>query len=331
MISNHREIRLSELIAPPFYKLHDDIKHNRYTHYFLKGGRGSTKSSFVSLEIIIGMMRSKDKSCVVFRKVGAHLKDSVYAQLCWAAEKLGVADKWEFKISPLEMRYKKTGQRILFRGADNPQKLKSIKVGHGYIGYIWYEEADQFDGMREIRNINQSLMRGGEEYAVFYSYNPPVSVKNWLNIEVTQEAPGRRVHHSTYLDVPAEWLGELFMIEAEHLKRVRQDLYRHEYMGEAVGTGGEVFTNVTVREISSNERKSLDRYKCGVDFGYASDPFVYVVCALKHERLYIMDEIFKAGLTNRRAAELIEKKDMTMLLFVTAPSLRVYGNSENWG
>lgn len=308
MTLENDKICLSKLIAPGFWELHKDIKNGRHTHYFLKGGRGSAKSSFISLEIVLGMIKNPDRHCVVFRKVGAHLRDSVYAQLCWAIDKMGLASEWEYRSSPLEIQYKLTGQRILFRGADNPQKTKSIKLSKGYIGYIWYEEADQFDGMEEIRSLNQSLMRGGDVYSVFYSYNPPISIKNWINIEVQNEAPGRLVHHSTYNDVPREWLGEQFIIEAEHLMKTRPEIYRHEYMGEAVGTGGEVFRNVSVKNITNARRKKFDKFRAGVDFGYAADPFVYIVCVLEKRKLYIIDEIFKTGMTNSSAAEKIIEK-----------------------
>ena len=144
------ENRLSELIAPSFHDVHQDIREFKHTHYFLKGGRGSAKSSFVSLEIILGMMKNPQMNCVALRKVAAYLKDSVFTQLKWAIDMLGVSDEWEEKLSPLELIYTPTGQRIIFRGADDPRKIKSIKVASGYIGYVWYEEADQFSGMAEI-------------------------------------------------------------------------------------------------------------------------------------------------------------------------------------
>lgn len=156
--------RLTDLIAPSFYDLHRDVKQGRHTHYWLKGGRGSTKSSFVSVEIVLGMMRHPDANAVAIRKVGLYLKDSVYEQLVWAVEKLGVSHLWQYKLSPLELVYLPTGQRILFRGADKPKKLKSTKVHKGYIRYIWYEEVDEFGGMEEIRTINQSLLRGGSAF-----------------------------------------------------------------------------------------------------------------------------------------------------------------------
>ena len=240
---------LTDIIAPSFYDLHYDITDGKYTHYWLKGGRGSTKSSFISVEIILGMMQNPEANAVAIRKVGLYLKDSVYEQLVWAIEKLGVSHLWKQKLSPLELIYIPTGQRILFRGADKPQKLKSTKVSKGYIRYIWYEETAEFNGMEEIRTINQSLMRGGNDFNVFYSYNPPKSQRNWVNKEVLTEQEGKIVHHSTYLTVPIKWLGEKFFKEAEHLKATKPENYNHEYLGEVTGTGGTVFTNITQRDI----------------------------------------------------------------------------------
>lgn len=301
---------LTDIIAPSFYDLFYDIEDNNHTHYWLKGGRGSTKSSFVSVEIILGMMKHPDANAVAIRKVGLYLKDSVYEQLVWAIEKLGVSHLWRQKLNPLELVYIKTGQRILFRGADKPKKLKSTKVHKGYIRYIWYEEVDEFNGIEEIRTINQSLMRGGADFDVFYSYNPPKSQRNWVNKEVLTEQDNKIVHHSTYLTVPHEWLGDEFFREAEYLKDSKPDNYAHEYLGEVTGTGGTVFTNITLRSIPDDEISAFDKIKRGIDFGYAADPFVYVVGHYdsKRKRLYIFDEIYKVGLSNAKAAEMIKER-----------------------
>ena len=252
---------LDRLIAPSFYKVHNSIED--YTHFWLCGGRGSTKSSFVSVEIILGIMKNADTNAVVLRKVGAYLKDSVFSQLEWAIEKLGVSDMWDIKASVPEMVYKKTGQKILFRGADKVQKLKSTKVTHGYIRYIWYEELDEFCGMKEIRSINQSMMRGGEKFTVFYSYNPPQNRRSWVNREALKKRDDMLVHKSTYLDVPKNWLGEQFFLEAKYLKKLHINQYNHEYLGEVTGTGGEIFDNLEVVKLSDEEVKSFDNIKCG--------------------------------------------------------------------
>lgn len=300
------KVCLSDLIAPSFYEMHRLIDGGEYTHWWLSGGRGSTKSSFVSIEIVLGIMKNPGTNAVAIRKVGNTVKDSIFEQLKWAIDRLGVARLWQVKLSPLELIYK-TGQRIIFRGADDSNKLKSLKVSNGYIRYIWYEELAEFNGMEEIRSINQSLMRGGSKFDVFYSYNPPINISNWVNLEVQNVRTDRYHHHGTYLDVPREWLGEQFILEAEHLKKTHPRIYEHEYLGKAVGTGGEVFENLNIRTISEEEINGFDSIRRGVDFGYAADPFVYVLCNFEvgKRRLSIFGEVFKRGLSNRRAYELI--------------------------
>ncbi len=296
-------VKLTELVAPSFYAVHQDIKAGIHTHYWLNGGRGSTKSSFVSIEIILGMMADPQANAVCMRKVGLYLKESVFEQLVWAIEKLGVSHLWEERLSPLGLIYRPTGQRILFRGADKPKKIKSTKVSKGYIKYLWYEELDEFDGMEEIRTINQSLIRGGDRFFVFYSYNPPKSGRNWVNAETLTQRGDRLIHQSTYLTVPEQWLGQQFLIEAEHLKAIKPEAYRHEYLGEITGTGGEIFTNLQIREISDDEIKLFDRIKRGLDLGYAVDPLHYTVCHHNKgkRRLYIFGEIHKVALSTNEA------------------------------
>lgn len=323
------KIKLSELIAPSFHEIHRDIKNNRYTHYWLKGGRGSTKSSFTSIEIILGMMKDPQANAVALRKVKDTLKESVFEQFLWAIEKLQVSEYWYATHNPMSITYIPTGQKIIFRGADKPEKIKSIKVSKGYIKYVWYEEVDEFNGIEEIRVINQSLLRGGDRFVVFYTYNPPKSQRNWVNHEVTIDRPDRKVHHSTYLTVPKHWLGEQFFIEAEHLKKVNPQAYAHEYLGEVTGTGGEVFTNVTTRTISDQEIKTFDRIRRGLDWGYASNPLHYAVLHYDktRRRIYIFYEIHKVGMTYDQLAEKI-KKENKMNDPVTADSAEPRSNSE---
>lgn len=304
-------IELKDIIAPSFYGLHNDIKNHKHTYYWLKGGRGSTKSSFVSIEIILGMMKDSNANCVALRKVGVNLKDSVYEQLEWAIKMLGVEQHWLSKLSPLELVYIPTGQRIIFRGADKPKKIKSTKFKSGYCKYIWYEEVDEFNGMEEIRTINQSLMRGGESFCVFYSYNPPKSQRNWVNTEVLLLQETRVVHHSTYLTVPKKWLGEQFFQDAADLEKAKPESYRHEYLGEVTGTGGAVFTNLVIRPIVDEEIERFDNISRGLDWGYASDPLHYTVNHYDstRRRLYIFYEIQLKSLSNRKAAEMIKAEN----------------------
>ena len=315
-------VKLDALIAPSFYSVHHDIKRGQHTHYWLKGGRGSTKSSFISVEIILGMMQDPNANALVMRKVAVNLKDSVYEQLLWAIEALGVSHLWKAKLSPLQLSYGPTGQKILFRGADEPKKIKSTKFRKGYCKYIWYEEADEFAGMQEIRTINQSLMRGGSTFFVFYSYNPPKSQSNWVNQESMQPMGNRLVHTSDYRTVPAAWLGEAFLQEAEYLKEINEKAYRHEYLGEVVGTGGAVFDNVVVERISDEQVRTFDRIYNGVDWGYYPDPWAFNQMHYDAARriLYIFGELTRYKKGNRQTADDLLKYGITHNDLITADS-----------
>lgn len=303
--------KLTDVIAPSFHNVHKDIKKGLHTHYWLGGGRGSTKSSFVAIEVILGIMSDPNANAVVLRKVKDTLRESVLEQLSWAIETLGVEDYWDIPEAKLVLTYKPTGQEIRFRGADKPKKIKSMKFSRGYTKFLWYEEVDEFTGMEEIRMINQSLMRGGPKFTVFYSYNPPKSANNWVNAEVKLTRDDRLSHHSTYLTVPREWLGEQFIVEAEHLRETKPLAYEHEYMGTVTGTGGEIFDNVQVRRISDEEIEDFYAIRRGLDFGYAIDPLSYNVMHYdrKHKRLYIFHEIHKVRMSNHEVGELIKKEN----------------------
>ena len=305
-------VKLSKVIAPSFAAVHQDIKGHGHTHYWLKGGRGSAKSSFISVEIVLGIMRDAGKglhtNAVVLRRYGVTLRESVFEQIGWAVNALGVSQLWRDSVSPMSYTYLPTGQKILFRGVDDPTKAKSIKFSKGWAKYLWYEECVEFEGEEKLRNINQSVLRGGADFFVFYSFNPPKSARNWVNQYVAIEREDTLVHHSTYLTVPPEWLGEQFIVEADHLKEVKPEAYRHEYLGEVTGTGGEVFANVTLRAITDEEVSRFDKLRRGIDWGYAADPFAYNVCHYDKTRrqLYIFREIHKVKLSNRAAADLIK-------------------------
>lgn len=302
------EVKLSNLIAPQFYDIHWDIVEGKHTHYKLYGGRGSTKSSFVSVEIILGMMQDPNANAACFRRVGNTLAESVFEQLLWAIDALEVGHLWKITLSPLRLTYKPTGQRIVFRGCDDPNKSKSIKLRHGYFKYIWYEERAEFEGDEDERKINQSLMRGGDKYIVFYTWNPPKSLNSWVNQDVLEERDDTLCSHSTYLTVPREWLGEQFFIEAEELKKRKILAYRHEYLGEAIGTGGKVFDNVTIRQITEEEIAIFDKIRQGLDFGFAADPLAFnrMHYNKKQRRLFIFGEIYQVALSSRKAVEKIK-------------------------
>lgn len=304
------EIRLSEHLGAAFHDLARDVFRHGHTHYDLSGGRGSLKSSAVSLLVPLLLIANPNTHAVVLRKVANTIRDSVYAQYLWAIDRLGMAVYWEAKISPLELVYKPTGQKIMFRGADDPMKIKSIKVPFGYIAITHFEEKDQFAGRAEIRNILQSTMRGGAVYWNFESYNPPASRDNWANLDSLEERPDRLTHKSTYLQAPTEWLGEQFLLEAEHLKKTNERAYRHEYLGEATGTGGNVFENVVDFIMDDELIATFDRIYNGVDWGWFPDPWAFNRMHYDAARriLYIFDEARENKKSNKETAEILIKK-----------------------
>lgn len=316
------DIMLSSVLGPAFFDLARDVFQHGHTHYDLSGGRGSLKSSCVSLLVPLLLIQHKNMHALVLRKVANTIRDSVYAQYLWAIGELGMAEYWSAKVQPLELIYKPTGQKIMFRGADDPMKIKSIKVPFGYIAITHFEEKDQFAGRPEIRTILQSTMRGGSTFWNFESYNPPISRDNWANKDSLEQRPDRLCHRSTYLDAPPEWLGEQFLAEAEYLRQTNERAYRHEYLGEAIGTGGNVFENLDIRPITPEERAAFDRVRCGVDWGYFPDPWAFNRCHYDAARrvLYIFDELTAVRKGNRETADMLLAHGLTRDDLITADS-----------
>ena len=301
-------IDVKQHIAPCYLPLHEDIKAGQHRFYNLPGGRGSCKSSFVSLEIVDGIQSDPtgQSNAIVFRKVAGTMRDSVFSQIAWAIDMLGVSHLWKATVSPMMYEYRPTGAQILFRGLDDAGKLKSIKPRRGTFRYCWFEEFAELNGANFARNVLQSVMRGqGTNPQVFRSFNPPISKANWANQFVAEPGAQGITFHTTYKDIPAEWLGEAFIAEAERLEAVNEQAYRHEYLGEATGTGAEVFPALEVREITAEEVANMEYFFSGVDFGFAADPACFIRCSYdrKHETIYILNEIYKRGMSNRQLAE----------------------------
>lgn len=298
-------VRLSDLIAPAFYGVHADMKAFAHSEFWLSGGRGSGKSSFVSIEILLSMLRNPLVNAIVYRKVGATLRESVYGQMVWAIEKLGLERYFKCRLAPLELEYLPTGQRILFRGADDPGKSKSIKLARGWFGILWFEELAEFSGMEAIRTIKASVLRGGRAITI-YTYNPPKSRNNWVNAEAMSIRADRLTHESSYLEMPEEWLGETFLAEAEQLKRTNERAYRHMYLGEITGTGGQVFDNLAL----GTAREAGGTAFCGLDFGFAADPdaFIRAEWEPRTRRIRVLDEFYSVRTPVERLAEEVLKR-----------------------
>ena len=299
--------RLSDIISPAFVEPHRAVKAHEVSEVVSKGGRASTKSSWISVELVLLILKDPQIHACVFRKYGNTLRTTVYAQVVWAIAQLGLTRKFRCTVSPMECVYIPTGQKIMFFGMDDPGKVKSIKVPFGYIGVDWFEELDQFDGPEQIRNVEQSTLRGGPFSMTFKSYNPPAMARNWANRYALEEKPGKLVHHSTYLTTPPEWLGPRFLADAEHLKATNPTAYRHEYLGEVVGSGTQVFENLQLRDISDEEISQFDRITNGVDWGWYPDPWAWNRMHYDAARrtLYLFSELTRHRTSNQDTAALL--------------------------
>lgn len=269
---------LEELIAPIYFEPWNDFVAETTPEMWFSGGRYSAKSSFVSIAIIAGMCASGNENAhaVCFRKHKEDLRDSVYNQLEWAILEMGLGWDFKFQTSPLLIKRKSTGQTIFFYGLDDPNKHKSKKAPRGgYFRYIWFEELAEFSGDAEIRSVETSLQRGGPFYQEFMSYNPPASAANWVNTEASIAKPGRKIYRSDYRDLPEGWIAPQTIQRIEWIREKKPTVYRHEYLGEAVGTGTEVFCNLFAQEITDEqieEWRRDGRHRWGIDFGIENDP-----------------------------------------------------------
>ena len=298
--------QLFRLLAPQFLSTWQKIVRGEADEALEKGGRGSTKSSFCSIGIVKLLQLHPDCNAVCIRRVGNTLRTSVYAQMQWATDQIEPG-LWKCTVSPMEMTNKKTGQKILFFGLDDPGKLKSIKLPHGYIGVLWFEELDQYDGPEQIRNVEQSCLRGGDFSFTFKSFNPPASPRNWANRYALEHRERKLVQHSDYTMVPQEWLGQRFLSDAEHLRKTNEIAYRHEYLGEVTGCGKEIFTNVRAEHIDPSK---FERKYHGIDWGWYPDPFAFVTCGYDsaHKTLYVFDEIKANRTRNEDTFKMLQER-----------------------
>ena len=313
----------AELMVGAYANLNRHITNGTTKEAIIKGGRGGWKSSYPGLKIPEMIMANPSMHALCIRNVKDTLKDSVYEQIKWGIDKLGVSERFKCTTSPLKIVYKPTGQTIYFRGADDPIKIKSIKPPFGYIGIVWFEEFDQYAGEAAIRNIRQSAIRGTDETGnsraiVFETFNPPPTAKAWVNRYVADiEARsgsvdtmkvGTEVLHTNYTDVPVEWLGQEFIQEAEDLRKNNILAYENEYLGKITGTGGNVFENLEIRDITDEEVNNFDRAKQGLDWGYYPDPTAFVRLQYDSSKMiiYIFDEVKRVKTGNEELVEILQ-------------------------
>ena len=305
--------RLSEIFNDNFKRFYKEAKNDNYLYYVLKGGRGSAKSTHIAFTLILEIIK-KPITILCVRKVGNTLSESVYEQLKEAIDMLGLEHLFECKKSPLQIVYKPRGNKVIFRGADDPSKIKSIKISKFPLTTLWIEELAEFKTEEEISTIVNSVLRAeldeGLEYKIFYSYNPPKRKQTWVNKKYdTQFIPSNTyVHHSTYLE--NKHISKAFKEEANEVRKRNEFKYRHEYLGEPIGSGIVPFANLEFRTITNEEVNSFDNIRQGVDWGYATDPLAFIRLHYDKTRrkIYLLDEFYEVKASNRRLSEVIKSR-----------------------
>ncbi|MEV9639486.1 PBSX family phage terminase large subunit [Mammaliicoccus sciuri] len=276
----------------------------------LKGGRGSKKSVTTALNFIVRIMEHPDANLLVVRKVFKDHKDSTYAQLKWAINRLDVGHLWEAKLSPLEMIYKPTGQKIMFRGLDNPMSVTSITVDRGYLAWAWFEEAFQVLNEDDFNKIDMSIRgnTGGLFKQITLTFNP-WSDKHWLKRRFFDE------QHSNVLALTTNYLVNEFLDEAdialfEWMRIHAPRRYKIEGLGEWGIAEGGVYENW--RELAFDKQEIAKRAGIksafGLDFGYTNDPSA-LACALvdiKNRELFLFDEMYEKAMLNDDIAKKVQ-------------------------
>ena len=191
-----------------------------------------------------------------------------------------------------------------------------------YIGFIWFEEYDQIQGPRTVRKIRQSVVRGGDKFWIFKTFNTPPSRNNFANKEFHINKKNSLKHESDYRTAPKEWIGQPFIDEAEFIKETSPRTYENEYLGHETGEGGNVFENLEIRKITNEEIESFDWIYKGIDWGWYPDPFAYNNMYYNAEKreLYIFDEFRANKLKNELAWQALKEKGVTEEDLITADS-----------
>ena len=293
--------------------------YNKFWHYkgryrVCKGSRASKKSTTTALNIIKRMIEYPDANTLVVRKVFRTLKDSCFTQLKWAIHRLQVERDWEIKESPLEMTYRPTGQKIYFRGLDDPLKVTSITVEHGYLCWCWIEEAYEISNEKDFDMLDESI-RGAipPETGLFkqitLTFNP-WNEHHWLKARFFDRTdPDILALTTNYLC--NEWLDAADLRVFETMKQNNPRRYRVAGLGDWGIVEGLIFENWEERVFSLDEIRKVPGIKSvfGLDFGYTNDPAALFCGMIDRgtKTLWVFDEMYKTGMSNENIADTIKR------------------------
>lgn len=280
----------------------------------VKGSRASKKSKTAALWYIYNLRKYPLANLLVVRRTYASLERSCYTELKWAAERLGVSNEFIFKTSPLEITRRRTGQKIFFKGLDDPMKLTSISVGKGVLCWLWCEEAFEIGSEDDFDMIDE-LIRGAVPDGYFkqltVTFNP-WSEHHWLKKRFFDAPPSTDVLAMTTTYKSNEFLDESDIRLFEDMKKSRPERYRTAGLGQWGAVGGLIYPSFEVAEFDCDavlkERGAEEIF--GLDFGYTNDPtalFCGILCK-ESRRLYVFDEIYERGLSGEVLARILKER-----------------------
>lgn len=286
----------------------------RKRYRVVKGGKASKKSSTAALWYIFHLMKYPGANLMVIRNVCRTHENSTFAQLKWAIRRLGVEHLWESSRSPLEMTYRPTGQKILFRGMDRVDKLASTTVEQGCLCWVWIEEAFEIRREEDFNKLDLSMPRGETESPLFkqttLTFNP-WSAQHWLKRRFFDEespdvlAMTTNYHCNEFLDAADRAV-------YDSMRRRSPRRYAVAGLGEWGIEEGLVFENWRVEPFEIEALEGAERYRhvFGLDYGYANDPTAFIAAAVNPQdrRLYIYDEHYEKRMLNSDIARMIRQK-----------------------
>lgn len=319
------EIYLPDLIGQGY----GDFWNFKGRYRVVKGSRNSKKSVTVSLDLITKMMLYPKANALVVRKVEKTIRQSAFNQLIWAIHHLKVQDFWSWTISPLEITYKPTGQKIFFRGFDNPMGITSITVSQGYLTWVWIEEAYEIQSEADFDMLDESIRGYSEDIPkqITISLNP-WNERHWINERFFKHNPVVKTQYDKNGEVMAEtrlsedgsvmakttnykcneWVDEHDRALFERMKIHNPRRYQVAGLGQWGIVDGLIYENVVERDFDHNEimRREGVVSLFGLDFGF-NDPtaFIHVLLDMDKLELYVVDEIYETGMSNRVLANKI--------------------------
>ncbi len=300
------EIKMSEIVGGGY----DEFWSCKKRYRVLKGGKGSKKSATTALNFIFRLMKEKESNLLVVRQVMNTHRDSTFAQLKWAQERLGVSEYWCNTVSPLEMIYKPTGQKILFRGFDDVLKLASTTVPKGYLNYVWFEEAFEISDEADFDKLDLSVPRGRLPSPLYkqttITFNP-WSEGHWLKKRFFDTKQKNVATFSTNYLIN-EFLDDTDRMVFERMRETNPRKYQVAGLGDWGISEGLVYENWTVgkRLIAKNERYKWKSF-FGLDYGYTNDPTAFVAFSANpiDRELYIHGEFYEKRMLNCDIAQRI--------------------------